>query len=72
MSDTELLSKFGARIKTLRNARGLSQQELSESSNLHRTYISMVERGEKNVTLVSIAKLALGLRMTIEELTCSL
>lgn len=72
MNESQLLIRFGLKIRMLRNARGLSQQELSEKSGLHRTYISMVERGEKNVTLISLNKLATGLNLPLEDLVKNL
>jgi len=48
----------------MREARGVSQEELAKRARLHRTYVSSVERGERNVSLVNIAKLARALRMT--------
>ena len=47
----DLSSKFGLRVRTLRKTLGISQEELAERAGVHRTYIGMIERGEKNVTL---------------------
>jgi len=44
----DILEKFGGKVRQFRNARGMSQQELSDKAELHRNYISKVERGEKN------------------------
>lgn len=49
---------FGKRIRTVREIRGLSQEELADLAHLHRTYIGGVERGERNVSLVSIWRIA--------------
>jgi transcriptional regulator with XRE-family HTH domain len=69
MVELDNLSKeIGKRVKELRNARGFSQQELANLSDLHRTYISSIERGEKNVTLVSLQRIAQGLRVSLVEL----
>ena len=48
--------------------RGLSQESLADIANVHRTYIGMVERAEKNITLVNIQKLAKALKIDIKEL----
>lgn len=52
---------FGKRVRRLRQARGISQEELAFSSNLHRTYISDIERGTRNVSLDNIYKIAVAL-----------
>lgn len=63
-----ITEKFGNRIKTLRKARGLSQEELAELSSLDRTYISGIERGLRNVALRNIESLAQALEVSISEL----
>ena len=52
---------FGRRIREIRSQRGLSQEKLAELADLHRNYVGGVERGERNVSLVNIVKLAHGL-----------
>jgi len=52
---------FGKRIRELRLVHGLSQEKLAEIADLHRNYVGGVERGERNVSLVNIVKLAHGL-----------
>lgn len=59
---------FGDRIRELRELAKLSQEALAESSGLHRTYISSIERGQRNVTLTNIYALAHGLGVEIREL----
>lgn len=49
-----ILEDFGNIVRKLRKERGLSQEELAFKAGLHRTYIGMIERGEKNVTLLNI------------------
>ncbi len=49
---------FGKNVKKLRQERGLSQENLAELCDLDRTYISSVERGRRNVSLINIVKLA--------------
>lgn len=65
---TEILTKFGQRVRYERLKRGLSQEELAEKASLHRTYIGMIERAEKNITLINIEKVANALEMSADEL----
>ena len=55
------LTEFGERVSALRRARGLSQQQLANKTGLHRTYISGVERGERNISLLNIHRIATAL-----------
>ena len=55
---------FGRRIRELRHERGLTQEALAERAGMHWTYISAVERGLRNVSLDSIARLAQGLQVS--------
>ncbi len=64
----EILKKFGSQIKTFRLEQNLSQEQLAHRANLHRTYIGMIERGEKNITLLNIEKIAKALTINIAEL----
>ncbi len=64
----EILVKFGKRVRTIRKNKGLSQEELSFKANLHRTYIGMIERAEKNITLINIEKIAMALDTDIKNL----
>ncbi len=59
---------FGHRVKELRNKKGISQEKLAEFSDLHRTYISSIELGKRNVALENIARLAKALDCNIEDL----
>ena len=67
MNDTAL-KYFGARVRLLRLKRGLSQKDLADQAGLHRTFIGMIERAEKNVTLRNIDKLCRALGVTISEI----
>ncbi len=62
--DVGLERLFGRILRELRSERGLSQEELGFESNYHRTYISQLERGQKNPSLKAIFRLArvLGIR----------
>jgi transcriptional regulator with XRE-family HTH domain len=68
-SKTDVLIKFGERVRDLRKERGLSQEQLAFKADLHRTYIGMIERAEKNITLINIEKIANALEVTIDQLT---
>lgn len=57
-------SEFGRRVRQLRLARGLSQEALAELAGLHRTYVSSLERGQRNVGLDNIHALADALGVT--------
>lgn len=59
--------RVGANIKRLRKAQDLSQEELADRSELHRTYISQVERAVKSPTLESLDKIARGLGLTLAQ-----
>jgi transcriptional regulator with XRE-family HTH domain len=64
----DIRKRFGARIRQLRNDRGWSQEELADRAGLHRTYIGSVERGEQNLSLVNIERLAATLGVSLSEL----
>jgi len=63
----EVQKQFGARMRALRQQRGLSQEELAFSCNLDRTYIGSVERGERNISLVNIHTIAAALGVSLRE-----
>ncbi len=63
---------LGARVRALRKAKALSQEELAYECGLHRTYMGDVERGESNVSIDNITKIAGSLGITISELFSSI
>ena len=63
-----ILVKFGQRVREERQKQGLSQEQLAERAGVHRTYIGMVERAEKNITLLNIEKIAKALDVPISRL----
>lgn len=68
MEKEPILLAFGQRVQELRNKRNLSQEQLADMSGVHRTYIGMVERAEKNITLRNIKKIAEALGVNIKDL----
>lgn len=64
----ELLIAFGQRVRSLRMENDLSQEKLAFKAGLHRTYIGMIERGEKNITLLNINKIATALNISLAKL----
>ena len=67
--EVSILKRFGIIVRNHRNAIGMSQEDLAEASGLHRTYIGMIERGEKNISIKNIEKIATGLGISISKLT---
>lgn len=63
-----ILLKFGNKVRTERHKQNMSQEEFSDLVGVHRTYIGMIERGEKNITLENIQKISKALNLKIEDL----
>lgn len=63
-----ILVSFGQEVQKARKRLGLSQEELAERASLHRTYIGMIERAERNITLCNIEKIANALELSIKDL----
>ncbi|XOB41388.1 MAG: helix-turn-helix domain-containing protein [Candidatus Nealsonbacteria bacterium] len=64
----DVLVKFGKKVRKYRTKLGLSQEGLASKAGVHRTYIGMIERGEKNITLMNIKKIANALNLKINQL----
>jgi transcriptional regulator with XRE-family HTH domain len=64
----EISIKLGLKIKEIRNKKSLSQEQLASLADVHRTYIGMIERAEKNITLVNAYKIAKALEIDLVEL----
>ena len=62
------IKSFAACVRKLRFGLGISQEELAERADLHRTYIADIERGARNPTLLTIKKLAKGLGVSAADL----
>ena len=67
-ADIQILREFGLRIQQERKKLGMSQEELAFRAGMHRTYIGLIERAERNITLSNIKKLADALQLNIKDL----
>ena len=63
-----ILSSFGKAVRAHRVQLGISQEELAARCGLHRTYLGAIERGERNVSLINIERIANGMGISLEEL----
>jgi len=68
MAKIDIRKKFGRRLKKIRKELKLSQEELAKKSDLHRTYIGSIERGDQNISLENVYKLAIALKMSLKDL----
>lgn len=68
MKNQLAIEYFGLRVKRLRESKGYTQEKLSFSTGFHRTYIGMIERGERNISLNNIAVFAKVFEVSISEL----
>jgi transcriptional regulator with XRE-family HTH domain len=64
----DVRSRFGARVRELRTTNGWCQETLADRCGLHRTYIGGVERGEQNISLANIDRIAKALGASLSEL----
>lgn len=67
-NETEFLKKLGHCIRAIREEKGLSQEKLSFECGLHRTYVSSVERGERNIAVINLRKIADALGVPLTQL----
>lgn len=68
--ESPTIKQFANRLREVRLAQGLSQETLAEQADLHRTYVGSVERGERNISLVNVERLAKALDTTVCRLLC--
>ena len=68
MLNQVLIEEFGKRIRQLRTERNLSQEQLAELTGIHRTYIVMIERGERNPSLSNVGVFADAFKLSLSEL----
>lgn len=68
MANEGLIKEFGLKIRQLRTDKNLSQEKLSFATGFHRTYIGMVERGERNISLTNMAVFAKVFEINVSEL----
>ena len=64
-------ARFGTHVRRLRIAKGLSQEKFAFACNLHRNYIGSIERGERNVSIDSMERIATTLGVELAELLCT-
>ncbi|MBY0458655.1 MAG: helix-turn-helix domain-containing protein [Gemmataceae bacterium] len=65
---SDVAARFGRRLREVREGAGLSQEKLAELATLHRTYVSSVERGKRNISLENIERLAVALGVSLRDL----
>lgn len=66
--DSEIVSRFGRGVRKLREEANLSQEDFAERLNMHRTYVGMIERGERSPTLGTLNAWAQALNLSLAEL----
>lgn len=64
----DIRQRLGRNLRRLRDEKGLSQEAFAHEANIHRTYISDIERGARNPTITVVEKIALALEVTASEL----
>jgi transcriptional regulator with XRE-family HTH domain len=68
MKNTNVQKQLGKQVREIRTAQGYSQESLADAAGLHRTYIGAIERGEQNVSIENVARIANSLDVKIAEL----
>lgn len=68
LDESAFLIAFGIRVRNIRLDNNLSQEELADLCGLHRTYIGSIERGERNISILNISRLAKSLGCSLSEL----
>lgn len=68
MDEDTALTRFGLRLRALREKAGFSQEELAERAQVHRTYLSGIERGRRNPSLINLLRIARALNLSISAL----
>ena len=68
MPASNIRKRFGTKVRALRIAKGFSQETFADAVGLHRTYIGAIERGEQNVSIDNIAKIAKALKISLQDL----
>lgn len=64
----QILKRFGKRVQALREKKDWTQEELGKKAGLHRTYIGSIERGERNISLINLEKIARAIGVKVERL----
>lgn len=68
MDDETLKARLGAAIRERRTSQGFSQESFADSIGMHRAYYSKIERGERNLTMLTLWRVSEGLRLSLSEL----
>lgn len=64
----DILQKFGDQLQKVRKSQGISQEDFAAKLSMHRNYIGMIERGERNPTVRTLYKIAKALKVTSSDL----
>lgn len=63
-----ILIKFGARLQRVRKSKGITQEELAVKLSMHKNYVGLIERGERNPTVRTLYKISKALKVTASEI----